>query len=361
MRVFVTGGTGYLGSVVLQDLVAAEHEVVALVRDPKRLVVRGVQSVSGSLEDISAWEEALRGCDACVHTVGILREDPDHGVTFEKVHYQYTVNLLRACAKLGVEHFVYISANGVERALPFDYMRTKGKAEQAVRASSLEWTILRPSVIFGGRPDCYNFVGAIREPLHHAPAFPYFGDGRYRLAPVSADEVSEAVVASLAKPEARGQVYHLCGPETYTYKALLTLMNDIGGFKTRLFPLPWFVVEGAAGLLGGMGWFPLTPTMLKMLKNGNACPEGVKTGQALEVPFRSFEQWLRKTLPFKPQLPEPAPYVEYKPEKHHEPDVGGGAAKNTVHLDAGSAPTQHLSADDGPATHTRHLNVDDAP
>ncbi len=351
MRVFVTGGTGYLGSVVLQELVAAEHEVVALVRNPKRLVVRGVQSVSGSLDDIPAWEEALRGCDACVHTVGILREEPDKGVTFEKVHYQYTVNLLRACAKLGVEHFIYISANGVERALPFDYMRTKAKAEQAVRASSLEWTILRPSVIFGGRPDCYNFVGALREHLHHAPAFPYFGDGRYRLAPVSADEVSEAVVASLAQPAARGQVYHLCGPETYTYKALLTLMNKIGEFKVRLFPLPWFVIEGAAGLLGGLSWFPLTPTMLKMLKSGNACPEGVKTGQSLEVPFRSFEQWLTRTLPFKPQLPEPAPFVEYKPEKVHEPEVGGGAAK----------PTVHLSVDDVPATQTRHLNADDAP
>lgn len=164
-------------------------------------------------------------------------------------------------------------------------------------------------------------------------AFPYFGDGRYRLSPVSADEVAEAILASLVRPEARGQVYHMCGPETYTYKALLTLMNKIGRYKCRLFPLPWFMIETAAGLLGGLKWFPLTPSMLKMLKAGNACPDGVKTGVDLQVPVRSFEEWLKTNLGSRPQLPQPAPYVEHKPQAHTPPDPLGPAAKATTFLE----------------------------
>ncbi|MGE0488479.1 MAG: complex I NDUFA9 subunit family protein [Vulcanimicrobiota bacterium] len=293
MRIFVTGGTGFVGTEVLSRLVRAEHEVVALVRDPDRLTVRGVaQVVEGDVTRPDSYHQALENCQACVHLVGILREFPGQGITFEKLHYQATVDLLRSCSRFGVKRFLHMSANGAERAIQTGYMVSKAKEEEAVRASALDWTIFRPSVVYGGREDRPSFVSTLVDSMKRLPLLPYFGDGSYRLAPVSVTEVASAFVAALERPESIKQAYHLCGPEVYTYRAVLTMLREAGGHKVRLIPFPFWLMEAASGVLGGFSWFPVTDGMLRMLKEGNTCPESGLTHIDLGVGPRSFEAWL---------------------------------------------------------------------
>lgn len=261
----------------------------ALVRDPSRLQVAGVEAFPGDVLEPATLTSAVAGCQACVHLVGILREDPDQGVTFDRLHYQATRNVLAACLQAEVGRFLHMSANGAERALPMPYFVSKLRAEQAVRSSRLPSVIMRPSMIFGGARDRQGFVEMIEEVFNWSPGLPYFPGKGFRLAPVSAREVAFAFGAALVRPEAVGQAYHLCGPEVYAYKELLKLIRDLGGHKGFLFPLPY----GVAHFLSRFKGFPVTGDMLEMLKAGNTCPEDQPDfHDLLEVPRQTLKQWL---------------------------------------------------------------------
>jgi uncharacterized protein YbjT (DUF2867 family) len=302
MKVFVTGATGFIGREIAAHLQAAGHSVTALCRQPSQLDLADVIKVQGDILKPAAWEDHLREVDAVVHCIGILRAFPYKGVTFEALHYQATLNLVRSCGKLGVQRYIHLSANGVEKTSDTEYMRSKAKAEQAVRSSSLDWTILRPSVVYGGRKDKMNFVSLLRSHLGKAPVFPYFGRGDYRLSPISTWEVAETVKRCLEQEGTVKKIYHLGGSETYTYKALLHLLRDSGGHSTKLVPMPAWVMATAAGVLGGFEWFPLTQEMIKMLMDGNEIPQNTLSQFHLEVPKISFQSWLRNGL-LEPEQP----------------------------------------------------------
>lgn len=337
MRVFVTGATGFIGREIVRHLQQAGHHVLALCRNPEDLYVTNVQKVQGDILQPHTFEAQLREAEACVHCIGILRAFPENGITFEKMHYQATLNLVRACGKVGVQRYLHISANGVEKHTTTEYMRSKAKSEQAVRSSSLDWTILRPSVVYGGNPNKESFVKILRDNLSKTSLFPYFGKGEYRLAPISTWEVAEMVHRCLENPESVGKVYHLGGEEVYTYKALLHLICEAGNYKTKLFSLPPVLMSTAAGLLGGFKWFPMTTDMFQMLISGNDLPSNAQTQKALEVPAVSFRGWL-----------------------HHGLMEPAGAAALTEQ--SGARVTTQLQADDAPAANTtKPLNLEDAP
>lgn len=295
MRVFVTGATGFLGREVVRHLQQNGHHVLALCRNPDDLDVADVQKVRGDILDTAHWEPQLREAEACVHCVGILRAYPSQGITFDKLHYQATLNLVRACGKVGVQRYIHISANGVEKPATTEYMRSKAKAEQAVRSSSLDWTILRPSLIYGGDGKRANFISMLKDNLK-GPIFPYFGKGDYRLAPVSTWEVAETVRRCLEDPNLKGKIVHLGGQEVYTYKALLHLLVESTRSTAKLFPLPTWLISTAAGVLGNFPWFPLTREMLQMLVQGNEMPAQALTQRELHVPAVSFIGWLQNGL-----------------------------------------------------------------
>lgn len=337
MRVFVTGATGFIGREVVRHLQQAGHDVFALCRNPEDLYVTGVQKVQGDILQPHTFEAQLREAEACVHCIGILRAFPEKGVTFEKMHYQATLNLVRACGKVGVQRYIHISANGVEKHTTTEYMRSKAKSEQAVRSSSLDWTILRPSVVYGGNPNKENFVKILRDNLSKTSLFPYFGSGEYCMAPISTWELAETVRRCLETPDSVGKTYHLGGEEVYTYKALLHLICEAGNYKTRLFSLPPVLMSTAAGLLGGFKWFPMTTDMLRMLMQGNDIPANAPTQKLLEVPSVSFRGWLHHGL----MEPAGAPVLAEKSE-----------ARVTTHLKVEDAPevptTRPLSSEDAP-------------
>lgn len=338
MRVFVTGATGFIGREIVQHLKQNGHHVLALCRNPADLEMEGVHKVAGDILSPASWEPQLREAEACVHCIGILRAFPHKGITFEALHYQATLNLVRACGKVGVQRYIHISANGVEKTPKTEYMRSKAKAEQAVRSSSLDWTILRPSVVYGGRDDKQNFVSLLRDNLKKAPVFPYFGKGDYRLAPVSTWEVAETVRRCLETPELVQKIIHLGGKEVYTYKALLHLLAESGGHKTRLFSLPAWMMNTAASVLGGFEWFPMTSEMLQMLLEGNDLPDQALHQGQLEVPSVSFQRWLARGL--------------VEPE-------GMEALQAPAEVESGRV-TRHLTPEDGPNL-TRPLQSEDSP
>ena len=272
MKVFVTGSTGFVGREMLRQLLQAGHSVRVLVRQGSedRLEEPGkVEVRTGDITDSASLAGALEGCDAVIHLVGIIRAFPARGITFKKMHVTATENILEACEEQGVRRFVHMSSNGTRANGSTDYHRTKWQAEELVRDSGLEWTIFRPSLIFGQGSE---FVKMLAEMIRRVPVVPVIGNGQYRMQPVSVTQVAESFVRALGMPETIGATYLQGGGESYSYDDILDLTGRaMGRKKVTKVHQPLCMIKPMIKMLQGFEQFPITDDQLKMLVEGNVC------------------------------------------------------------------------------------------
>jgi uncharacterized protein YbjT (DUF2867 family) len=270
MNILLTGATGFVGSHMLERLVADGHHVRALVRDRMALDKppgRGsVEGVSGDVVTGNGLDDAAQGCEAVIHLVGIIQETRD--ATFEKVHHQGTVKVLNAATKAGVRRFVHMSALGARADGVSEYQTSKWRAEEAVRASGVEFVILRPSIIFGPRD---GFVTQMVEVMRSTPLMrPVPGHGRYPFRPVYIADVVECFVQSLTNPAATGQTIALVGGEELTLNELLRAVAEAIGVRKPAVHVPFPIMMMNAKLMAKvMKHPPVTPDQLRMLKEGS--------------------------------------------------------------------------------------------
>jgi len=142
-------------------------------------------------------------------------------------------------------------------------MESKRLGEKTVKASGLDWTIFRPSVVFGPED---NFVNMFARMIKRLPFVPVIGDGNYCLQPVSVFNVAEGFVKCLDRPTMVGKVYNVAGPDKFTFNDLLdTIGKALGKEKIRKFHQPAGVVKLMASLFGRFPAFPVTVDQIKML------------------------------------------------------------------------------------------------
>lgn len=266
-KVLLTGATGFVGRAICQRLLQRGYTVVAMARrHPNQESTPGLVRVSADVVN-QGWESWAEGCQAAIHLVGIIREVPKENVTFHRVHVEGTARVLEACEKLGIARYLHMSAVGANPQGLTPYHRTKGQAEELVKASPLSWTIFRPSVIFGPGD---GFTSTLLRVINSFAVVPVFGDGSYPLQPVAVEEVVQAFVASLEKPETVGQVIELGGPEVLTYLQVLQRLARALGKKRLFFKVPIslarFGVKWATRLLPNP---PITSDELTMLLGGS--------------------------------------------------------------------------------------------
>ena len=272
MKIFLTGGTGFVGSEVLRQLVASGHSVRALVREgsaDKLAVTTGVEIHLGDITDAISLVGGLEGCEAVIHLVGIIREFPGRGVTFKKMHVKGTENVLEAAQEQGVSRYLHMSSNGTRERSNTDYHRTKWQAEKMVRDTGLEWTIFRPSLIFAPGSE---FVHMLSELIRRLPIVPVIGDGQYRMQPVALEEVAASFVKALSMPETINKTYHLGGGESYSYDEILDLTSQaMGKGKATKIHQPLFMIKPMIRVMQKSEHFPITIDQLTMLVEGNVC------------------------------------------------------------------------------------------
>lgn len=271
-QIFVTGATGFVGHAVLQRLCAEGHIVRCLVRRGSEADLRGLGAIARIEGDIltrRGLEEGMAGCDAVIHLVGIIREHRATNVTFERVHTEGTRNVLEAAKAAGIRRYVHMSALGTRRGAASRYHRTKWAAEEAVRASRLDWTIFRPSIIYG-RGD--GFVSMLASLVRRMPAVPVIGSGRQRLQPVPVDHVAAGFERALELPATIKQTYEVGGPQAVTMEELLDLIGRaLGRRRVLKAHVPLGVMTPLARLFHALPGFPVTPDQLLMLGEDSVC------------------------------------------------------------------------------------------
>ena len=191
MKVLVAGVSGFLGNHVLQALTRHSHQVFALSRKPPQKT-HLCKFISCDLTRDNLPVDAIRECDAIVNLIGIKREQGNQ--TFEKVHVNVTRRLIDVARECGIRRFIHISVVASRPGPRHPYHHTKWLAEELVRESGLDYTILRPGVIYGQGD---NMISHLVKMIRFFPLFPVVGQGRSILQPVDVRDVAAAVVTSL--------------------------------------------------------------------------------------------------------------------------------------------------------------------
>lgn len=296
MHVLVTGGTGFVGRHVIHQLKLCGHTVRVLVR-PQQASTGSlppeVETVSGDITQPATLEPAVAGCQGVIHLVGIIREFPSRGITFNRLHTQATQNIIQAMHNQGVPRLLHMSANGARENATTAYHQTKWQAEQAVRQSSLNWTIFRPSLIYGaGSP----FLDMLLKQVRLLPIVPVIGDGSYRMSPVYVEDVARGFAKALDRSQTIEGTYHCCGPQELTYLDILEAIGKaLGKKRVRTLKQPLPLMRPLTAILEPIPWFPLTSCQLQMLVEGNCC-DPHPWSQACDVQPQSFAQGLTNSL-----------------------------------------------------------------
>ncbi|MYI41222.1 MAG: complex I NDUFA9 subunit family protein [Chloroflexi bacterium] len=276
MTILVTGAAGFLGNLLVKRLVADGHPVRALVRNAAKAKIRlgdvaeQIEIVPGDITRADSLEPALRDARVVIHTVAIALEKG--GQTYEAVNYEGTVNVLRAAEAAGVQRFINISQNGAKADLPYRFLASKGRAQEAVAASTLAWTALRPSAIFGAQDEFFNSFARLLKitPL----VFPLIVGGKAVFQPVAAHDVVEAATRCLADDSTVGEELALGGPEVLSLGEIERRVLDATGSLRLLVPVPARllrpVVAAMQRLLPGS---PVSTSLLELLAVPNTVPD----------------------------------------------------------------------------------------
>jgi NADH dehydrogenase len=247
-RILLLGGSGFVGRSLCERV--AERGCGTRITLPTRQAMhaRGVQFLPNvdpltcDVHDDATLARLVAGHDAVLNLIGIL-----HGsaADFERVHVRLAQRLAAACASTGVTRVLQLSALGASADAASAYLRSKAQAEAALRAADLQLTLLRPSVIFGAGDRFMNLFAALQAV---APLMPLAAaDARFQ--PVWVEDVSEALLRCLERPETSGRTYECAGPQVYTLGELVRLAGRLSGRERPLLKLPAWLGRLQAALL----------------------------------------------------------------------------------------------------------------
>jgi uncharacterized protein YbjT (DUF2867 family) len=239
----VTGASGFIGGAVTERLLP-RHTVRSLTSHPrKNRFGDRVRSVAYDFEWPERMDEAFAGADTFVHSYYI--RFPHAGDTFERAVARAGILIDRA-RRAGVRRIVHVSVSNANEASDLPYYRNKGRLERLVRESGLEYAILRPALVFGPADILLNNIAWF---LRRAPVFGIFGDGAYRVQPVSLEGFAR-LIAEAIESSGSGAITDVAGPIDYTYMDMVRLIRETVGGRAALVRMPAWLALSASWATG---------------------------------------------------------------------------------------------------------------
>lgn len=269
-KVFVLGGTGFLGYYVLRALdEAGLSEQGLLLHDKEQdlnIPYEGYKTYIGNVTKPTTLLRAMNNFrpDVVINLVGIIKENRP-SATFKKIHVAGTRNLIEAAKQAGVKKIIYVSSIGADKNGNTKFFRTKAAAEEIVKSSGLQYTIFRPTMMFGWKSGLTN---GLAERSRFLPVIPLIGTGEYKMQPVAASVTAQAI-AQAAGEKGENQTYDVAGPETLTLREVVKRAKEALGSSKPIVPVPEFLVHaGAKAAELGLP-LPINEAQFHLLTEGN--------------------------------------------------------------------------------------------
>ncbi|MEJ7668399.1 MAG: complex I NDUFA9 subunit family protein [Casimicrobiaceae bacterium] len=268
-EVVVLGGSGFVGRHVVAKLVDRGHRVRIPTRrreEAKHLILLPTaRVVDADVHDPAVLVPLLRGAAAVVNLIGILNEVGRE--TFARAHVDLARTVVTACKSAGVSRLLHMSALNANPEGPSRYLRSKGEAEAIVATSGLDWTIFRPSVIFGREDAFLNLFARLSRIF---PVIP-LGGADARFQPVYVGDVAHCFAHAVDDPRTFDQRYSLCGPRVYTLRELVRYVGELSGAPRPIVPLPGVLAQVQALLLELLPGKLMSRDNLASMREDNVC------------------------------------------------------------------------------------------
>jgi uncharacterized protein YbjT (DUF2867 family) len=299
MKIAITGGTGFIGKHLTQELVQRGHQVVVISRG---LYTRGkgmsanenISAVRANVTDTDELTRAFAGCTAVVQCAG-TSEDPSQ--TFEQVHVDGALSAVTAAKQAGVQKFVLVSYLRARLDVRSAYLRTKSEGEEIVRQSGLNYTILKAGLVYGQGDHLLNNLGKL---LRKLPVFATVGVREKTVRLVAVEDLVAVIHAALTDDRLSRRTVAVLGPEEFTFSvAARRIANALGKPALIVLPFPVFAQRLLASVSKLMPKPLISASQVQMLADGisQPLPDSQPLPEDLAPRTLFTEEQIRKGLP----------------------------------------------------------------
>ncbi len=284
MRVLLTGANGFIGAQLTAALLAAGHQVVAAVRNPRALAERfpGIEAIAADMNrdtSVESWLPRLSGVDAVINCAGVLQGG--RGQDMQAIHHLAPAALFDACREAGVKRVIQISAISADAEAGTDYALSKMRADDHLKGLDLDWVVLRPSLVYG--EGAYGGTAMLRALAAFPWVTPLVGGGEQVFRPLHVEDLARTVLECLTRPDLARRVLEPSGPKIETMKSIVAQYRAwLGRPPARPLPVPHALVRLLCRLGDLLGRGPLSSNALAQLEYGNA---GRESGFAEVIGF----------------------------------------------------------------------------
>ena len=296
-NVLVFGGSGQIGRVLTRVLTKNQYRVIVVTRNihQKGLLIKSqgnqgwINIVEANIFDEKKIRDLFREADICINLIGILYEKK--GSSFKNIHTLFPSILAKLCKEYNLEHFIHLSALGVDKAIDSNYAKSKLEGEKEILKNFPLSTILRPSVVYSVDD---NFTTNFMTLLNRLPIFPLYFGGKTRFMPIFSGDLAD-IIFNIISNKIDTQIIECVGPETITLKEIVEKLLKLISKKRLLVPMPLFLGKLSAQFFQ---YFPkplLTPDQLRLLQYDNIASNQYKTNTDIGFPAKSlFENEVEK-------------------------------------------------------------------
>ncbi len=287
----IFGGSGQIGSFLIRKLTKNNIKVTVVTRNAhqKGLKIK-TQGNAGYIDvkEANIYEEKkietlFKDADFCINLIGILYEKKK-GNTFKNIHTVFPTILAKLCKKYNLNHFIHVSALGINEATDSKYAISKLQGEHDILSNFPKSTILRPSIVFSNSD---NFSTQFMTLLNRLPIFPLYYSGKTKFMPIHCADLIEIIYHVLVN-KVDTQVIECVGPEILTFKEILQILLDLINKKRILLPFPTPIAKLTAKFFQLMPKPLLTEDQLRLLKYDNISSGKYKTNFEIGIPSKLF-------------------------------------------------------------------------
>lgn len=262
MNILITGASGFIGFNMIKLLLKSNHSITACIHKSELPYdIKIFKTDFKQMLKITDWLPLLKDIDVVINCVGIIVENKKS--SFKVIHYLAPIALFEACEKSHVKRIIQISAIGVDESATVKYHKSKKMADDYLRSSSLEWFILRPSLIYGEGGVSYKFF----KKLSNLPITPLIGSGRQLIQPVSINLVVEVIEKCIVSENTKQTIDVVCN-KAITYKQWMQRLRNKKSSACFIY-IPMVLMKFTAKVLSPLNLQLLSNDNLTMLEQNN--------------------------------------------------------------------------------------------